>query len=297
MSFPVPYSIYTVRHILAFGVKPIICSRHLQESRFVNHRTLTTQASGFYCRCSGSTLRRFYLHFCTTACKLHPPCFIAELVSQPRFPKYLKLWNKTRIIRLTVLWPLIYKIRTIQNHWWRPWLWLIITECDQSLKIHNWLYDRWLTNYWLFFLRVDNSWHSEGRHFTVWWPSRHLHLTGSWPSLHRYLTIWWPSLHCYLTIWWPSLHRYLTIWWPSRYCHLTLWWPSPHRHLTISWPTHHRHLTISWPSSQDDERENLSCILHTLTWKICVKTYIPWCYIIRAMEIQIHCTWITHQSL
>ena len=149
---------------------------------------------------------------------------------------------------------------------------LIITECDQSLKIHKWLYDRWLTNCWLFFLRVDNSWHSGGRHFTVWWPSLHLHLTGSWPSLHRYLTIWWPS----------------------RYCHLTLWWPSHHCHLTISWPSHHRHLTISWPSSQDDERENLSRILHTWTWKICVNTYIPWCYIIRAMEIQIHCTGITH---
>ena len=103
MPFPVPYSIYTVRHILAFGVKRIFCTRHLQESRFVNHRTLTTQASGFYCRCSGSTWRRFYLRCCTTSCKLHLSCFIAELVSQPRFPKYLKRLNETRIIRLTVL--------------------------------------------------------------------------------------------------------------------------------------------------------------------------------------------------
>ena len=74
------------------------------ESRFVNNRTLTTQASVIYCRCSGSPLRRFYLHFCTTSFELHPPCFIAELVSQPRFPKYLKRrWNETGIIRLTVL--------------------------------------------------------------------------------------------------------------------------------------------------------------------------------------------------
>ena len=48
MPFPVPDSIYAVRHILAFGVKRIFCSRHLQEGRFVNHKTLTTQASGFY---------------------------------------------------------------------------------------------------------------------------------------------------------------------------------------------------------------------------------------------------------
>ena len=102
MPFPVPDSIYTVRHILAFGVKRIFCSRHLQEGRFVNHRTLTTQASGYYCRCSGSTLRRFYLHCCTTSCKLHLSCFIAELVSQSRFPKYPKRWNETRIIRLAV---------------------------------------------------------------------------------------------------------------------------------------------------------------------------------------------------
>ena len=148
------------------------------------------------------------------------------------------------------------------------WMWPISEDTQVVIR-------RWLTNCWLFFVRVDNSWPSEGRHFAVWWLSRHLHLTGSWPSLHRYLTICWPS----------------------RYCHLTIWWPSRHRHLTISWPSHHRHLTISWPSSQDDERENLSLILHTWTWKICVKTYIPWCYIIRAMKIQIHCTWITHQSL
>ena len=136
MPFPVPYSIYMVRHILAFGVKRIFYTRHLQESRFVNHRTLTTQASGFYCRCSGSTWRRFYLHCCTTSCKLHLSCFIAELVSQPRFPKYLKRLNKTRLIRLTcfiiVKWPLIYNIRTIQHHWMASlivtnyhWMWPI----------------------------------------------------------------------------------------------------------------------------------------------------------------------------
>ena len=134
MSFPVPDSIYTVRHILAFGVKRIFCSRHLQESRFVNHRTLTTQASGFSCRCSGSSLRLFYLHGCTTSCKLDLSCFIAELVSQPRFPKYLKRWNETRIIRLTVFlivkWPLIYNIRTIQNHWMAS---LIVTN-------HRWMW-------------------------------------------------------------------------------------------------------------------------------------------------------------
>ena len=100
-----------------------------------------------------------------------------------------------------------------------------------------------------------------------------------------------------MTITSSSFDRFVTATSPSRYCHLTIWWPSRHRHLTISWPSHHRHLTSSWPSSQDDERENLNRILHAWTWKICVKTYIPWCYIIGAMKIQIHCTWITHQSL
>ena len=135
MPFSVPNSIYTVRHILAFGVKRIFCSRHLQVCRFLNHRTLTTQASGFYCRCSGSTLRRFYLHCCTISCKLHLSCFIAELVSQPRFPKYLKRWNEK------VKWPLIYSIRTIQNHWMASlivtnyhWMWPISEDTQVVIR-------------------------------------------------------------------------------------------------------------------------------------------------------------------
>ena len=139
---PVPDSIYTVRHILAFGVKRIFCSR---EGRFANHRTLTNQASGFYCRCSGSTLRRFYLHCCTTSCKLHLSCFIAELVSQPRFPKYLKRWkdethNKTDGY-IIVKWTLIYNIRTIQNHWMASlivtnyhWMWPISEDTQVVIR-------------------------------------------------------------------------------------------------------------------------------------------------------------------
>ena len=55
--------IYMVWHILASGVNSIICCRHLQESRFLKHKAMTTQAQTFNVG--------FLIPFCKTACKLY----------------------------------------------------------------------------------------------------------------------------------------------------------------------------------------------------------------------------------
>ena len=94
------------------------------------------------------------------------------------------------------------------------------TECDQSLKIHKWLYDRWLFFYELIIcdtprvviLRFDDHhvifiWQVRGRHFIVIWRFDDRHLI----AFDNLMTVTSSSFDDFMTVSSSSFDDFMTV--------------------------------------------------------------------------------------
>ena len=99
---------------------------------------------------------------------------------------------------MVVKWPLIYNLRTTQNHQMHQRVWLITVACDRSMAIPKWSYNHCLTN-WSYFLlkliirdpprvvilqfddhRVIVIWQFDDRHLIVIWRFDDRHVVVIW---------------------------------------------------------------------------------------------------------------------